>query len=59
MKSFIEFTKQITFPSKKQLVTNLLNVAMFSAIIGAFVCIADYAALSVVQLLLSVLSQNI
>ena len=50
MKSFIH---EITFPNGKQVKTNVLNVFLMSGIIGAFVWIADFTAMSLVDMLLN------
>ena len=46
--------KKVVWPSKQTVVKNTGTVLLCSAIIGAFIWVFDFAALSLVQMILSV-----
>lgn len=48
------FWNEITFPNRKQVLTNLTNVFLSGAIIGAFVCAADFVSVTTVEILINV-----
>ena len=45
--------QKITFPNKQTVKTNILNVIFMSAIIGTFVCLADFVSVTAVDMLLN------
>lgn len=48
------FFHEITFPGRKQVRKNTTDVLLTGLIIGAFICIADFIAVTGVEMLLSV-----
>lgn len=53
MKETILSLKKITFPGPRAVRKNTVNVLLMSAIIGAFVCLADFVAVTAVEMLLA------